>query len=210
MTQDNQHDNAGERDDTGGHDGGGATEALTENPTPAHMTNAPSLVVLNTGNGKGKSSAAFGVMIRGIARGWNVAVVQFIKSSDWKVGEEKIGRELGVDWHALGEGFTWDTKNPDHDREVGARAWARATEIINSGQYQLVILDELTYLCSWGWVPTSEVVDVIRNRPPKVSLVITGRDAPDELIEVADTVTEMREVKHAFQRNIAAKRGIDY
>lgn len=202
----NERDN----ESTGESTGESTTDALVENPTHDDLRRVPSLVVLNTGNGKGKSSAAFGVMIRGVARGWNVAVLQFIKSSDWKVGEEKIGRQLGVEWHALGEGFTWDTKNPEHDQQVAAAGWAKATEVINSGRYQLVILDELTYLCSWGWVPTADVVDVIRNRPTNVSLVITGRDAPQELIDVADTVTEMVEVKHAYQQHIAAKRGIDY
>lgn len=186
------------------------TAPLEETPVHDELVRVPSLVVLNTGNGKGKSSAAFGVMIRGVARGWNVVVAQFIKSSEWKVGEEKIGRQLGVEWHALGEGFTWDTKDPEHDRQVAAKAWATAVDLINSNRYQLVVLDELTYLCAWGWVPTAEVVEVIRNRPEKVNIVITGRDAPQELIDVADTVTEMREIKHAYQRKIAAKRGIDY
>ena len=186
------------------------TDAIVDSPVHTDLRRVDSLVVLNTGNGKGKSSAAFGVMIRGVARGWNVVVLQFIKSSEWKVGEEKIGRQLGVEWHSLGEGFTWDTKDPEHDREVAAAAWAKAAEMINSDRYQLVILDELTYLCSWGWVPTAEVVEVIRNRPAKVNLVITGRDAPQEMIDVADTVTEMVEVKHAYQQHIAAKRGIDY
>ena len=187
-----------------------ATEPLTDDPRPDGLRRAPSVVVLNTGDGKGKSSAAFGVMVRAVARGWNVAVLQFIKSSEWKVGEEKVGRQLGVHWQALGEGFTWDTKDPEHDRQVARDAWAVARDVIAGGQYQLVILDELTYLCAWGWVPVADVVEVVRDRPPSVNLVITGRDAPQELIDVADTVTEMREVKHAYRQGIAAKRGIDY
>ncbi|CAB4364632.1 MAG: cob(I)yrinic acid a,c-diamide adenosyltransferase [Actinobacteria bacterium] len=186
------------------------TFPLEDDPVPAGLTNADSLVLVNTGNGKGKSSAAFGVMIRAVARDWNVAVVQFIKGSGWKVGEEKIGRQLGVTWHSLGSGFTWDSADQSHDIALAREGWALAAEIIAAGEHQLVILDELTYLCTWGWVPTEEVVHAITSRPRHVNLVITGRDAPEAIIDVADTVTEMLEVKHAFQRKINAKRGIDY
>ena len=102
------------------------TEALTEDPRPDGLRSAPSLVLVNTGNGKGKSSAAFGVMLRGLAMDWNVAVVQFIKSSDWKVGEEKMGRQLGVDWHAFGDGFTWDSENLEQDKAHARNGWARS------------------------------------------------------------------------------------
>ena len=186
------------------------TEPLTDDPRPDGLRHADSLVLVNTGNGKGKSSAAFGVMVRAVARGWNVAVVQFIKGSDWKVGEEKVGRRLGVEWHALGGGFTWDSADPSTDIALAKQAWAQAAAIIAAGEHQLVILDELTYLCTWGWVPTADVAAAIVNRPRHVNLVITGRDAPQEIISVADTVTEMREVKHAYQAGITAKRGIDY
>lgn len=186
------------------------TLPLEEDPRPLGMRSADSLVIVNTGNGKGKSSSAFGVMVRGVARGWRVAVVQFIKSSDWRVGEEKVGRDLGVDWHALGGGFTWDSSDPAHDIELARAAWRTAADIIAAGQHELVILDELTYLCSWGWLPTDDVVRAVTSRPRHVNVVITGRDAPPEFIEMADTVTEMREVKHAFQQGINAKRGIDY
>jgi cob(I)alamin adenosyltransferase len=168
------------------------------------------VVVINTGDGKGKSSAAFGVMVRGIARGWRVAVVQFVKSADWKVGEEKVGRQLGVDWLAVGDGFTWDSDDLEHDKALAADGWRRAAELIAAGEHQLVILDELTYLCTWGWVDADDVVATIRDRPEHVNVVITGRDAPPELVEIADTVTEMREVKHAYRQGIRAMRGIDY
>jgi cob(I)alamin adenosyltransferase len=181
-----------------------------EDPRPDDLRSARSLVLVNTGDGKGKSTAAFGVMVRGVAQGWKVAVLQFIKSGEWQVGEEQVGRQLGVDWWALGEGFTWDTGDPDHDREVAQRAWATAREVIEAGAHQLVILDEITYLLTWGWVDTDEVIGVIRNRPERTNIVVTGRDAPDALIEIADTVTEMREVKHAYRSGIRAKKGIDY
>jgi cob(I)alamin adenosyltransferase len=181
-----------------------------EDPRPDGLRSVPSLLLVNTGDGKGKSSAAFGVMIRAVARGWKVAVLQFIKSGDWAVGEEKVGRQLGVDWQALGEGFTWDTKDPEHDRETARAAWAIARGVIEAGEHQLVVLDEITYLLTWGWIDLDEVLAVLRDRPPSVNVICTGRDAPQELIDLADTVTEMRQVKHAYEAGIRAKRGIDY
>ena len=186
------------------------TAVPTDDPRPGDLHRAPSIVVVNTGNGKGKSSAAFGVMVRGVARGWRVAVVQFVKSGKWHVGEEKVGRELGVDWFAVGDGFTWDSADLDHDRALAQDGWAQAASLLAAGEHQLVILDELTYLCNWGWLDTAAVVAAIRGRPAPVNVVVTGRDAPAELIDVADTVTEMREVKHAYQQGIRAMRGIDY
>lgn len=184
--------------------------APTEDPRPDGLRRAESLVVVNTGDGKGKSSAAFGMMVRGVARGWNVAVVQFIKSGDWKVGEEKIGRQLGVDWYAFGDGFTWDSDDLTADRAHAAAGWQQAVGIIDAGAHQLVILDELTYLMNFNWLPVGDVVAAIAGRPPHVNIIITGRDAPAELVELADTVTEMREVKHAYRQGIRAMRGIDY
>jgi cob(I)alamin adenosyltransferase len=139
-----------------------------------------------------------------------VAVVQFIKSGDWKVGEEKLGRELGVDWHAFGDGFTWDSDDLAADRAHAAEGWAKAVEILDAGEHELVIFDELTYLSSFGWLDAAVIAEAIRQRPSHVNVVITGRDAAPELIEIADTVTEMREVKHAYKQGIRAKRGIDY
>lgn len=187
-----------------------ATEPITENPAADKSGHADSVVVVNTGDGKGKSTSAFGVMIRGVARGWNVAVVQFIKSGDWKVGEEKIGRQLGVDWFNEGEGFTWDSDDIEHDKTLARAGWQRAHDLIVAGTHQLVILDELTYLINWGWIEPEPVYEAIRNRPAKVNIVVTGRDAPDGLIDIADTVTEMVKVKHAFDEGILAKKGIDF
>jgi len=188
----------------------GESTAPTEDPRPDGLRSADSLVVVNTGNGKGKSSSAFGIMVRGVARGWNVAVVQFIKSGDWKVGEEKIGRQLGVDWFAFGDGFTWDSEDMSNDIAHARAGWAKAVELMNAGEHQLLVFDELTYLSTFGWLPIGEVVDAVRDRPRHVNVVITGRDAAPELIELADTVTEMVEVKHAYQQGIRAMRGIDY
>ena len=184
--------------------------APTDDPRPDGLHGADSLVIVNTGNGKGKSSSAFGMMIRGVARGWNVAVVQFIKSGDWKVGEEKIGRQLGVDWHAYGDGFTWDSDDMSNDIAHAREGWGKAVELMQAGEHQLVIFDELTYLSSFGWLPISDVVAAIGARPSHVNVVVTGRDAARELIDIADTVTEMVEVKHAYQQGIRAMRGLDY
>jgi cob(I)alamin adenosyltransferase len=139
-------------------------QPLTDDPRPSGGRRAESLVLVNTGNGKGKSSAAFGVMLRAIARDWRVAVVQFVKSGDWKVGEEKVGRRLGVEWHALGGGFTWDSDDLQHDIDLARAAWATAAQVLAAGEHELVILDELTYLCTWGWVPTADVVAAITDR----------------------------------------------
>ena len=182
----------------------------TEDPRPADLERAESLLLVNTGDGKGKSSAAFGVMLRSVALGWPVAVLQFVKSGEWKVGEEKIGRSLGVEWHSLGEGFTWDSTNLDHDKAVAQRAWDTARATITSGDYRLVILDELTYLCTWGWIDTDDVVATLANRPAQTNVIVTGRDCPQPIIDIADTVTEMRKVKHAYDKGIVAKKGIEY
>jgi cob(I)alamin adenosyltransferase len=186
------------------------TQPLADDPRPGDLERATSLLLVNTGDGKGKSSAAFGVMLRGVAAGWPVAVLQFIKSGEWKVGEEKIGRQLGVEWHSLGTGFTWDSNDPEHDRRVAADAWATARELILRGDHRLVILDELTYLCSWGWIDTADVVAVLAGRPVSTSIIVTGRDCPAEIVAIADTVTEMRKIKHAYDSGITAKRGIEY
>jgi cob(I)alamin adenosyltransferase len=174
------------------------------------MRIAPSLVVVNTGDGKGKSTAAFGVMLRGVARGWNVAVIQFIKSGKWKVGEEKVARQLGVDWLKGGDGFTWESPDLDESAGRARAAWQLATATIAAGEHKLVVLDEITYPINYGWIDGDEVAAAIRDRPRHVSIVATGRRAPASLIDVADTVTEMVKVRHAFDQGIRARRGIDY
>jgi cob(I)alamin adenosyltransferase len=181
-----------------------------EDPRPDGLRSASSLVVVNTGDGKGKSTAAFGVVLRAVARGWPVAVVQFLKSGSWRVGEEETGKRLGVEWWALGEGFTWDSDDLGRDEAVAREAWAFARRTIEAGDHGLVVLDEVTYPVNWGWIDGDEVAAVVRDRPPRVNLVLTGRDAPATLLDVADTVTEMRSVKHAYDAGIRAKRGIDY
>jgi cob(I)alamin adenosyltransferase len=169
-----------------------------------------SLVLINTGDGKGKSSAAFGVMGRAWARGWRVCVVQFIKNEAWKTGEKKLADHLGIEWWSLGDGFTWDSTDMDATEAHGREAWRVSREKLASGDYDLVILDELTYIVTFGWVPLSDVVEAVRNRAPHTNVIITGRDAHPDLIAIADTVTEMRKVKHAFDQGIEARKGIEY
>ncbi|HEV8207557.1 MAG TPA: cob(I)yrinic acid a,c-diamide adenosyltransferase [Acidimicrobiia bacterium] len=174
------------------------------------MARGESIVLLNTGHGKGKSSAAFGVMARGWARGWRVGVVQFIKGGKWKTGERKLADHLGVEWHTLGDGFTWESTDLDETAAKGRHAWDVAAAKLASGDYDLLILDELTYAVKYEWVPVDEVVAGIRDRAEGTNVVMTGRDAADELVELADTVTEMRKVKHAYDLGIKGKKGIEY
>nr|MBO2503739.1 cob(I)yrinic acid a,c-diamide adenosyltransferase [Thermoanaerobacterales bacterium] len=170
-----------------------------------------SVVLVLTGDGKGKSSSAFGVVLRAVARGWPVAVVQFVKSGRWRVGEEKVCRDrLGVDWFAIGEGFTWESEDLSEDEAAARAAWRHAAALIAAGEHRLVVLDEVTYPMNWGWIDTDEVVAAIAGRPPTVNVVCTGRDAPAPLVEVADTVSEVRKVKHAYDTGVHAMKGIDY
>jgi cob(I)alamin adenosyltransferase len=183
---------------------------LTHQKPPPAAKQPRSLVLVNTGDGKGKSTAAFGVVMRGLARGWRVCVVQFVKAAVWKVGEERIARQLGVDWLIGGDGFTWDVSDLDESEGRARAAWQAAAAAIAGGEYRLVVLDEVTYPINWGWIDGEDVVAAIAARPAPVNIVVTGRAAPPALIEIADTVTEMVKVKHAYNRGIRARRGIDF
>jgi cob(I)alamin adenosyltransferase len=181
-----------------------------ERPTHPDRVAARSLVVVNTGHGKGKTTAAMGTLIRAVARGWKVCVIQFIKSGQWRAGEEQVARQLGVDWWTLGDGFTWDSEDLDRSEAVSRSAWEAAKDKISSGGHDVVVLDEITYPMNWGWISSEEVAAAIRTRPRHVNVIATGRDAPPELVDVADTVTEMVNVRHAYDRGVRARRGIDY
>jgi cob(I)alamin adenosyltransferase len=178
--------------------------------TPKKLIRADSVLIVNTGNGKGKSSSAFGVMGRAWARGWRVVVVQFVKSGKWQVGERKLADHLGVEWHTMGDGFTWESTDLDETIAKGRHAWAVAKEKLASGDYDLVILDEMTYAVSYGWIDVADVVAALSTRSPTTNVIITGRNAPPEVVEIADTVTDMTMVKHAYQQGIRAKKGIEY
>lgn len=184
-------------------------------PLPQHVeppvrTHVDSRLLVNTGDGKGKSSAAFGVLVRGWARGWRVGVVQFMKSGKWAAGETKLAEHLGIDWWTLGDGFTWESTDLDESAAKNVHAWEVARAKLASGDYDLLILDELTYVVNYGWVPIADVVAGLEARWPKTNVVLTGRDAPAELVALADTVTEMRVVKHAYQQGIPGRKGIEY
>lgn len=169
-----------------------------------------SIVIVNTGDGKGKSTAAFGTMLRAVAEEWPVAVVQFLKSGKWRVGEEAVARRLGVDWYVAGDGFTWDSTDLDETRAKATAAWQLAVELLDAGRHRLLILDEVTYPMTWGWIDTGNVVEALERRAPAVNVILTGRDAPAALLSAADTVTEMAKVKHAYDSGVRARRGIDY
>lgn len=181
----------------------------TEAP-PQATRRAPSLVLIATGDGKGKTTAAMGTVLRALGRGWKVCVVQFLKSGKWKSGEARVLSELGAEWHAMGDGFTWEVEDLEHSAEMARSAWAVAKEAIGSGRYQLVVLDEVTYPVNWGWLPADDVASSIIYRPNKVNIFVTGRDAPPALVEIADTVTDMRNVKHAYEAGIREAKGIDF
>lgn len=184
--------------------------APTERPDTPPLRRQRSLVIVNTGDGKGKSTAAFGVVMRGVARGWRVSVIQFVKSGRWKVGEEQIARRLGVEWAKTGDGFTWLTDDLQRSRALAGAAWELAHATIAAGEHQLVVLDELTYPINWAWIDGAEVAAALRDRPEHVNVIATGRDAPAELLAVADTVTEMRKLRHAYDTGVRAKRGLDF
>jgi cob(I)alamin adenosyltransferase len=186
------------------------TEPPTRRPSKPPLKKVSSIVLVNTGDGKGKSTAAFGVVMRAVARGWRVCVIQFLKSGKWHTGEEDMAARLGVDFNPMGDGFTWDSDDLDASRKQAVHAWDVAKKAISSGDYTLVVLDEITYPMNWGWISTDDVVAAIRARPEKVNIVATGRDAPQSLIDVADTATEMRKIKHVFDAGVRARRGIDF
>ena len=181
----------------------------TEAPQQQEKAERRGLLIVNTGDGKGKSTAAFGLAIRAQGRGKAVKVYQFMKVPSARFGEHRTFEKLGLPIEGLGDGFSWKSKDLEHSAELARQGWARAAEAIRSGEYFLVVLDEVTYPLIYGWIPLAEVVDVLRNRPKEVHVVLTGRDCPAEIIEIADTVTEMRKVKHAYEAGIPAQRGIE-
>ena len=169
------------------------------------------LLMIFTGDGKGKTTAALGLAMRAAGHGMQTAFLQFIKVS-WKYGEmEAVERFKDlIDFQVLGRGFTWKSDDPAKDVEMARRGWKRAREAILSGEYRLVVLDEFTYVLNYSMVEMEEVLDVLDRRPAPVHVVITGRDAPPELVEAADLVTEMRELKHHYRRGVPAQKGVEF
>ncbi len=168
------------------------------------------LLIVNTGNGKGKTTAALGLMLRAHGRGLRVRMFQFLKHESAKFGEHRTLDVLGLPYEGLGDGFTWRSKDLENSAAMAAHGWSLARAAIESGGHDLIVLDEFTYALKYGWVPWPEVEVVLRARDPLLHVVVTGRDALPELIALADTVSEIRPVKHAYEAGIGAQTGIEY
>ncbi len=168
------------------------------------------LVIVNTGNGKGKTTAAMGLLFRAWGRDMKVIMLQFIKHSTANFGEQRAAQKIGVEMRSMGDGFTWRSKDLDQTADLARAHWEECKEVIASGKYDVVVLDEFTYPMHYGWIPVEEVIDVLEKRPAMQHLVITGRHAPDALIEYADLVTEMQVVKHPYRQGIKAQPGIEF
>lgn len=167
------------------------------------------LILVYTGDGKGKSTAAFGLALRAHGRGRAVRIYQFMKVPSARFGEHRALGQLGVAIEGLGDGFSWKSRDLDHSARLASEGWARAESTIRAGAHFLVVLDEITYPLRYGWVALDAVLAALRERPPQVHVVLTGRGAPAELLAMADTVTEMRLVKHHYQAGVPAQRGIE-
>ena len=173
----------------------------------AAATDERGLLIVITGNGKGKSTSAFGTVARALGHGMKVGVVQFIKSRTDTGEEAFLGQH--AEWHVTGDGFTWDTQNREQDIATAQRGWAIAARMLADPAYQLVVLDELTYLLSYGYLDNDTVLDALAQRPPMQHVIVTGRGAPDALVELADTVSVIADEKHAFRAGVKAQPGID-
>jgi len=171
------------------------------------------LLIVHTGNGKGKTTCALGLMMRAAGQGLHVCMIQFMKSRNDRYGEHVSAEKLGIEVHTMGDGFTWDTKNPERDQQTARNTWNLCLEKLRSDDYDLLVFDELVYVLSYQMLPVDEVLNEIqsaRARQPSLHIVVTGRDAPPQLIDAADLVTEMTEIKHPFQAGIRAQKGIEF
>nr|WP_236631132.1 cob(I)yrinic acid a,c-diamide adenosyltransferase [Chloroflexus sp. MS-G] len=191
---------------------GSSPEAAARRKAVRASHQAKGLVIVNTGEGKGKTTAALGILLRAWGRNMRVGGVQFIKHEQARFGELRALERIGITLTPLGDGFTWTSRNLDETQARALHGWEIAKQQITSGNFDVFLLDEFTYVMHYGWLPATEVVEWLRaNKPPMLHLIITGRYAPAELIEYADLVTEMREVKHPFRdQGIRAQPGIEY
>ena len=170
----------------------------------------PLLIVL-TGEGKGKSTSAFGMLMRAWARGYRCGVFQFVKSGKWKVGEAKAAAALGgIDWEKMGDGWSWLSRDPQESEALAREGWEEVKRAIAEERYEFLLLDEITYPIKWGWIDVHELIDTIRERPGFQHVIVTGRDAPPELIAAADLVSEVVKVKHPMEAGIRAQQGIEW
>ena len=181
----------------------------TERRKPTEVAERRGLVIVHTGEGKGKSTAAFGLAIRAHGRGKAVKIFQFMKVPSARVGEHRWFEAIGLSIEGLGDGFSWKSRDLAHSAQLARDGWQKAKAAILGGEWFLVVLDELTYPLRYGWLPLDDVLATLHARPAQVHVCITGRGAPDELVDLADTVTEMRKIKHAYEQGIPAQRGIE-
>jgi len=178
-----------------------------------YQENTRGLLMVNTGNGKGKTTCALGLMMRAAGRGLNCCMIQFMKSRHDRYGEHESAEKLGIEVHTMGDGFTWDTKNPEQDRATARETWKLCVEKLRSGDYDLLVFDEMVYVLSYGMLDVAEIlaeIQTVRATQSALHIVLTGRDAPPELIAAADLVTEMKEIKHPFNQGIRAQQGIEF
>jgi cob(I)alamin adenosyltransferase len=168
------------------------------------------LVIVYTGKGKGKTTAAMGLLLRAWGQGLRICMLQFIKARTANWGEERAARKMGIEMIPLGDGFTWLSNNIENDKALARQGWELCRQKILSGNYDLIVLDEMTYVFKYGWLPWEEVRDTFDSRPAGMHIVVTGRYAPAELVAYADTVSEIAEVKHHYQAGVKAQKGIEF
>ena len=192
-------------------DEGRAAKRAEQDAARRHVDRRPKgLVIINTGNGKGKTTAALGLLLRASGQGLRSVMFQFIKAQTGNWGELKAARKFGLEIVPLGDGFTWMSKDIEHDQGLARECWQRCRAAIEGGEYDVVIMDEMTYCFKFGWLDLAEVLDVLRERPAMQHVVITGRDAPAELIDFADLVTDMQVIKHPYKAGIKAQKGVEF
>lgn len=200
-----------EAEDAARHKAKMAKRKAVQDAEVAGKTLEKGLLIVNTGPGKGKSTAAFGLILRALGHGWRIGVVQFIKGA-WSTGERKALEAFGdqISWHSMGEGFTWETQDKARDIAAATRAFEKAKELMADESIRLLVLDELNIALRYDYLPLVEVVAVLQARRPDLHVVVTGRNAKPELIEAADLVTEMTLVKHHFAAGVKAQEGIEF
>ena len=191
----------------------GRSPASADEPGPQSVKGPrinKGLVIVNTGNGKGKTTAAMGLLLRAWGRDMKVIMLQFIKHSTANFGEQRAAQKMGVEMRAMGDGFTWRSRDLEQTADLARAHWEDCREVIAGGGYDVVILDEFTYPLHYGWIPVDEVLEALRRRPEMQHIVITGRNAPPALTEFADLVTEMQVVKHPYHSGIKAQPGVEF
>lgn len=189
----------------------GASEDAPAGDQPRRRKRETPLLMVHTGQGKGKSTAAFGMMLRAWNQDWPIGVFQFVKSGKWKVGEHAAAEKLGgIDWFKMGDGWSWTSRDLEESADLAREGWEQVKRCLAEERYRFYLLDEFTYPLKWGWVDTAEVVEVLTSRPGWQYVLVTGRDAPQPLIDAADLVTEMVKVTHPFDDGWRGQKGIEW